>query len=261
MNNQYTQATICDILGVKFDLISYNSVLETIESWLERNESHYITLTNPYCVTLCRKDPEMQKAVKMAQLTLPDGIGIVLAARMLGYGSSHCHRVIGPLLMLKLCDLGRRYGYRHYFYGGTDRVAKQLAERLSKIYPGLEIAGTYCPPFRRLLAVEDKHIVEKINSTKPDIVWVGLGAPKQEIWMSEHIGRITATAMIGVGAAFDYHSGNARWAPSWVRDYGLEWLHGVIYRPRRSVIKLWGSFLFAAKVSSFCIKQKSNDWR
>jgi len=248
------QAKCCDILGVDFDLISYDSVLEIIENWHANRESHYITLTNPYVVSLCRKDPKMQNAVKMAQLTLPDGIGIVLAARMLS--NRIAQRVCGPMLMLKLCDMGRRYGFHHYFYGGSDGVADKLAARLSDMYPGLQVAGTYCPPFRPLLEEEDKRIVEKINSTKPDIVWIGLGAPKQEIWMSEHIERLTAAAMIGVGAAFDYHSGNARWAPSWVRDHGLEWFHGLIYRPYRSLRKCRGTFLFAIKLLGICIKRK-----
>ncbi|OHB60367.1 MAG: hypothetical protein A2167_00320 [Planctomycetes bacterium RBG_13_46_10] len=246
------------MLGVRFDLISFDVVLETIERWRQHYKRHYIAITNPNSVMMCSHDTKMRKATEMASMILPDGVGIVLAASLLGY--PHHGRVAGPILMLKLCEWGRQYGYRHYFYGGAEGVADKLAERISEMYPGLEVAGTYCPPFRPLLEEEDNRIVEKINSTKPDIVWVGLGAPKQEIWMSEHIGRLTATAMIGVGAAFDYHSGNARWAPYWIQEHGLEWFHGLIYRPRRAAHKLWGTFLFAVKVSGFCIKRKSNKW-
>ncbi len=256
MNAKTSLQRKCDIVKVRFDLIAYNVVMEIIEQWRINREFHYVTLTNPYCVSLCHRDAEMRKAIEGAEMTLPDGIGIILAARLLGY--SHNGRVAGPRLMLKLCDWGRKYGYRHYFYGGAEGVAQKLAERLYKMYAGLHVAGTYCPPFRPLTEEEDKSIVDQINSTKPDIVWVGLGAPKQEKWMLEHLGRIRATAMIGVGAAFDYHSGQVKWAPEWIQKLGLEWLHSSIYQPRRVRQKFGGTLSFLVRIPGFSLKRRLN---
>jgi N-acetylglucosaminyldiphosphoundecaprenol N-acetyl-beta-D-mannosaminyltransferase len=180
---------------------------------------------------MCRRDPEMRKATTGAALILPDGVGIILAARLLGYGPRH--RATGPELMLKLCDLGRKYGFRHFFYGGAEGVAERLARRLGNLYPGLTVAGACCPPFRSLSAEEDLDLVKQINDARPDVLWVGLGAPKQEKWMVEHAGRISAAAMIGVGAAFDFHSGNVKWAPPWVRKLGLEWAYRLVLEPKR----------------------------
>lgn len=254
MKDKALQIRKCEITKVSFDLISYEAVMETIQRWRTDGKSHYVTLTNPYCVTLCHRDTKMRKAIEMAGMTLPDGTGIVLAAKLLGY--PHNGRVTGPTLMLKACDWGRKYGYRHYFYGGADGVVDRLAERLSKKYPGLQVAGTYCPPFRPLTEEEDKDIMEKINSTNPDIVWVGLGAPKQEKWMCQHLGQIKAPAMIGVGAAFDFHSGNVKWAPNWVRKLGIEWLYRAILEPRRIVPRSKETSLFMIRVLALWVKRK-----
>lgn len=179
-------------------------------------------------------------------MVMPDGVGIILAARLLGY--PHNGRVTGPELMLKLCDWGRKEGYRHYFYGGDEGVGEKLAEKLCRDYPGLEVVGTYSPPFRALSKQEDTQVVEQINSAKPDIVWVGLGAPKQEKWMAEHLGRINAIAMIGVGAAFDFHSGNVKWSPAWVRKVGIEWAYRLAQNPRHMWRRNLDSPLFLMKV-------------
>lgn len=234
------------ILGVRFDLADYAAVLETLYGWRETGKRSYVTITNPHSVLMCRRDEEMRRATDGAGLTLPDGVGIIWAAAILGY--PHHGRVTGPTLMLRLCDEGRRLGLRHYFYGGTEGVADQLAERLSERFPGLAVAGTYCPPFRALGPEEDEAILRKINAAKPDVVWVGLGAPKQEKWMAARVGRIEAAAMIGVGAAFDFHSGNVQWAPKWVRALGIEWAYRLVLEPGRLWRRNLDSPLFLMKV-------------
>ena len=150
--------------------------------------------------------------------------------------------------MLKLCDAGRNKSYRHFFYGGGPDVAAKLAQRLSQSFPGLAVAGTYTPPFRPLSTEEDPRVVERINDAHPDIVWVGLGAPKQEKWMAEHFGKINATAMIGVGAAFDFHAQTVKWAPAWVRKLGLEWAYRLTQQPRHLWRRNLDSPLFLAEV-------------
>ena len=235
-----------DVAGVPFDFVLMAQVIDAVEQWRRRGNRSYIVLTNPHSVMLCRRDEQMRRATLSAGLTLPDGVGVVLAAELLGYGRQH--RVTGPALMLDLCERGRERGLRHFFYGGSEGVADELARRMTRDFPGLTVAGTMCPPFRPLSDAEDQAAVDAINATKPDVVWVGLGAPKQEKWMREHLGRIQATAMIGVGAAFDFHSGNVPWAPWWVRHFGVEWAYRLALEPRRMWRRNLDSPIFLAHV-------------
>ena len=172
-----------------------------------------------------------QIARRVALVTLPDGVGIILAANILGLANHG--RVTGPALLLKLCDQGRQFGLRHYFYGSRPSVADKLADQLRQRYPRLKIAGTYSPPFGETTNEQNEQIIAQINRAQPDILWVGLGAPRQEIWMADHHRHITAAAMIGVGAAFDFHSGAVKWAPAWIRSIGLEWAYRLLHEPKR----------------------------
>jgi N-acetylglucosaminyldiphosphoundecaprenol N-acetyl-beta-D-mannosaminyltransferase len=219
------------ILGIEIDFISYRDVFTAVGRWRANGDRRYIVVANPHSLYLAQKDREMGDALRAAGLTVPDGIGVLVAGQLL------CHptqgRVAGPTLVLRLCDWGRAERYRHYFYGGREGVAEQMAARLETIFPSMEIAGFYTPPFSALTEREDADVIAKINRARPDVVWVGLGAPKQEKWMAAHAGKIQCPAMIGVGAAFDFHSGNAPWAPSWVRAAGLEWSFRALREPRR----------------------------
>jgi len=234
------------ILGVRFDLVDCDRVLRTIDEWRRQGVRRYVTITNPHSVMLCRRDAQMRSATRQAGLTLPDGVGVVAAARMLGY--IHRGRVPGPSLMLHCCDYGRRLGLRHYFYGGKEGVPEKLIANFSAAFPGLIVAGGQSPPFHELSEAEDAHAVQLINAARPDVLWVGLGAPKQEKWMAAHLGRVNAAAMIGVGAAFDFHAGTVKWAPAWMRRCGLEWLHRLVREPRRMWRRNVDSPLFLAGV-------------
>lgn len=242
-----------NINGIDFDLIDYEHVARIVERCRREGRKTYITLANPHSVVMCRRDKEMRRAIQESALTLPDGIGIVLAARLLGY--QHKGRVTGPMLMLHLCDRGRKHGYRHFFYGGQEHVPEELREHLNGRYPALHAAGSYSPPFRELSEKEDEEIVGLINSAKPDILWVGLGTANQEKWMNSHIGRIEAPVMIGVGAAFDFHSGNVRWAPAWIRAIGMEWAFRWMLEPRRMCRRNFDSLAFLAYVIRQRIRQ------
>jgi N-acetylglucosaminyldiphosphoundecaprenol N-acetyl-beta-D-mannosaminyltransferase len=234
------------ILGIPFDLIDYRSAIEQIDWWKRSGQRRYVTMTNAHVVMLARRDDALRAALRRADLVLPDGISIVAAARLLGLAERG--RVTGPSLMLRLCEWGVPRDYRHYFYGGAEGVARRLAARLSAAYPGLQVAGTYCPPFRELGDDEELLVTERINDAKPDIVWVGLGAPKQEKWMARQLGRLNAPALIGVGAAFDFHSGNVAWAPAWIRAIGMEWAFRLASEPRRMWRRDLTSALFALQV-------------
>jgi N-acetylglucosaminyldiphosphoundecaprenol N-acetyl-beta-D-mannosaminyltransferase len=141
--------------------------------------------------------------------------------------------VCGPELLPAAAERGAREGWRFFFYGGAEGVADQLADRLKQAYPGLQVVGTYCPPFRPMTPSEDEAVVAVLNDAAPDIVWVGLSTPKQERWMADHVGRVQAPVMVGVGAAFDMHAGVVSRAPQWLRRTGFEWTYRLFREPRR----------------------------
>jgi N-acetylglucosaminyldiphosphoundecaprenol N-acetyl-beta-D-mannosaminyltransferase len=237
----------CEILGVGIDLVDYEETFAAIQLWRASGSRQFIVTATAADIQLSR-DRRTLAASRRAGLSLPDGIGILMAARMLGHAPRG--RVTGPELMLRVCDRGRSYGYRHYFYGSTVDVVDRLRRRLGEQYPGLEIAGAFCPPFRDLSAAEDDRIVEAINSRRPDIVWVGLGGTKQIRWMADHAGRIAAPALIGVGAAFNFHSGSVRWAPAWVRRCGMEWAYRIVTEPRKIVPRTRHTVLFMIRAAA-----------
>ncbi len=245
-----------EILGIPFDLVDYASVFSVVEGWRSQGRRSWLAITNPHSIMVCHRDPEMRNATVGAGMVLPDGVGITLAARILGY--SHHGRVTGPMLMLRLCDWGREKGFRHFFYGGAPGVAEELAACLIERFPGLQVAGSYCPPFRPLTPEEDEEVVGRINAARPDILWVGLGAPKQEKWIAAHRDRLEAPVCVGVGAAFDFHSGRVPWAPAWVRKAGLEWVVRLVLEPRRMWRRNWDNVIFLTRV---CWIRISGLWR
>jgi N-acetylglucosaminyldiphosphoundecaprenol N-acetyl-beta-D-mannosaminyltransferase len=153
-------------------------------------------------------------------------------------------RFTGPLLQLKASEFGRTRSWRHFFYGGKEGIPEEMARRLTERYPGLVVCGMYSPPFRELSVQDDERIVSMINESQPDIVWVGLGLIKQERWIQEHLQRVRAPWMIGVGAAFDYHSGNVPWAPRAVQRIGAEWIFRLLREPRLRAPRYWRALIF-----------------
>jgi N-acetylglucosaminyldiphosphoundecaprenol N-acetyl-beta-D-mannosaminyltransferase len=154
-------------------------------------------------------------------------------------GFDTIQRVYGPDYLLEICRVSVKRGYRHFFFGGKPGVAKQLVQSLSHRFPGLQVVGTYTPPFRPLNGPEERELAALVAQTKPDFFWVGIGSPKQERFMAKYCGKLDTRIMVGVGAAFDIHSGNVKEAPKWVRSSGLQWLHRLIQEPRR----LWRRYL------------------
>jgi N-acetylglucosaminyldiphosphoundecaprenol N-acetyl-beta-D-mannosaminyltransferase len=204
---------------------------ETISEWIAQRESHYVCVTPAHVVMDGRRDPKLRSALNASGLTTPDGMGIVWLLKLRGY--RNVSRVYGADLMLAICRLSETNGWRHFFYGGEPGVAEELAGRLAARFPKLQVAGTFSPPFRAPTPAECEADILRINAAHPDVLWVGIGSPRQELWMAEHTGRIGAPAMIGVGAAFDFLSGRKRQAPGWIQRAGLEWLFRLASEPRR----------------------------
>jgi len=205
--------------------------LDTIAHWITAGEQQYVCVTTVHNVMESQRDPAFRAIHNAAGMVTPDGVPLVWTGRLQGY--SNISRVYGPDLLLECCERFLLQQCRHFFYGAGEGVPERLAARLASRFPGLVVAGTFSPPFRPLSPQEDEEIVEMINATKPDIVWVGLGAPKQERWMSEHLGRVNASVLVGVGAAFDFHAGLKPQAPRWMQRSGLEWFFRLLTEPRR----------------------------
>jgi len=227
-----------NILGVGVSAITLPRAVSIIEEWISRTAMQYVCVTGVHGVMESQRDRELRQIHNEAGLVTPDGMPLVWISRLKGH--SQVERVYGPDLMLAVCEVSERKGYRHFFYGGAAGVAERLASRLRERFPGLAIAGTFCPPFRPLEPAEDAEVVQRINDAHPDIVWVGLSTPKQESWMSTHRRRLKAPILIGVGAAFDFHAGIKAQAPRWMMHAGLEWLFRMAAEPRR----LWRRYLF-----------------
>lgn len=226
-----------NILGVRVSAINMKQALKILDDWITRRRQRYVCITGVHGVIESQQDKGLRQIHNAAGLVTPDGMPLVWLSRIQGF--SHVERVYGPDLMLALCEQSILKGYKHFLYGGAEGVPEKLESNLRQRFPGLQIVGTYSPPFRVLTHEEDEEIVRMINETDPDIVWVGLSTPKQERWMAAHVGRLTAPVLIGVGAAFDFHAGLKRQAPRWMQRNGLEWLFRLITEPKR----LWRRYL------------------
>ncbi|MBI3453072.1 MAG: WecB/TagA/CpsF family glycosyltransferase [Rhodospirillales bacterium] len=227
-----------NILGVRVSVVTIPHAVAVIDGWIDTHAASYVCITGAHGVVSSLEDRELRAIHNRAGMVTPDGMPLVWFCRWRGHGE-RVGRVYGPDLMEAVCGHGLGRGYRHFFYGGGPGVPEKLAAALGARFPGLAVAGCLSPPFGELSPSEDAEIVQQIKAARPDIVWVGLSTPKQERWMAAHLGRIAAPAMIGVGAAFDFHSGLKVQAPRWMQRNGLEWLFRLVTEPRR----LWKRYL------------------
>lgn len=221
-----------NILGIRVNAIDMDEALAAIAGWITRNEPHYVCLATAHSILDVRRKPALLHGYNGAGLITPDGMSLVWILRLVGY--RHVNRVYGPDLMLRLCEDSVSRGWSHYFYGGVTGQPEELAARLQALFPGLRVAGTWSPPFRPMTPEEDAEVIHHVNQSRADIVWVGIGSPKQEQWMIDHRERIHSPILIGVGAAFDFHSGRKRQAPRWMQRSGLEWLFRLVTDPLRT---------------------------
>lgn len=224
-----------NVLGVGVSALTLARATELVVGVRGRRQAGYICHTTVHGISEARHDPAFRRVLNGSWLTTPDGMPLVWLAHRLG--QREVTRVYGPDLLLAVCDAGRAVGLRHFFYGGAPGVADELARRLGERFPGLAVAGTWSPPYRPLTTEEFAALQARIAAAQVDVVWVGLGTPKQDRFMAESWQRLDAGVLIGVGAAFDFHSGRLRQAPRWMQRSGLEWLFRLFQEPRRLAVR------------------------
>lgn len=240
-----SQATV---LGIPVSTETPEQVLSSIAARISSyTRGGYVSITNTESMYHARRLPGHMRYIQQAQHSLCDGVGVIVAGWFWG---ARIRRYNGPVFQLDCTAEGVKHGWRHFYFGGKPGVADEMATRLQQQFPGSLCVGTYAPPFRPLTEEEDREVIAMINATKPDIVWVGLGLVKQEAWIAEHLGKIDAPWMVGVGAAFDYHAGAVPWAPAILRRLGLEWVFRLIIQPRLRAKRYWWSLLFVVEAAA-----------
>jgi N-acetylglucosaminyldiphosphoundecaprenol N-acetyl-beta-D-mannosaminyltransferase len=221
-----------EIVGIPIAMTDYAEAMDVMDGMIARRERGYVCAVAVHAVMVSQHDDEMRSAVTGATLTVPDGMPLVWAANQLGENLHN--RVYGPDLMDRYCGRCAERGHRVWLYGGRDQGSlMQLALNLRRRHPGIEIVGGFSPPFRPLTGEEEDAIVQQINEAGADVVWVGVGVPKQEKWMAHMRSRLDAPVLCGVGAAFDFHAGRISQAPAWMQERGLEWIYRIAQEPRR----------------------------
>ena len=230
------QAESVEVADYCISSLDWDQALSLVESWAARHESRYVCMCNTHVVMTARSDVRHDRAIRDADLRLPDGMPIAV---LVGLATRRRQsRLSGPDFMWRYCARAERVGQTIFLLGATAKTLERLSLRLLQAFPALKVAGYYAPPFRPLSAEEDGQVIQLVRESRAHAVFVALGCPKQEIWMREHRGLINAV-MLGVGAAFDFHAGVVPRAPVWVQNAGMEWLHRLITEPRR----LWRRYL------------------
>jgi N-acetylglucosaminyldiphosphoundecaprenol N-acetyl-beta-D-mannosaminyltransferase len=219
------------VAGVRIHALRVTDVVSTIDDWIRERRSDYIVLTGAHGIVEMQTDPALRQINNRAGLTTPDGMPVVWFGRLKGHKA--IEKVYAPEIMAETFRRGVPKHFRHFLYGGEPGVADALARTLEDAYPGIQIAGTYCPPFRELDDREAADVASRINDADPHIVWVGIGCPKQERWMERFRPFLRAPVLIGVGAGFDFLAGRKPLAPRWIQRSGFEWLYRLASEPRR----------------------------
>jgi N-acetylglucosaminyldiphosphoundecaprenol N-acetyl-beta-D-mannosaminyltransferase len=232
-----TDVPRANVLGVGVSAVNLAQAIGLFEEWIAQNRRGYVCVTGVHGVMEAQRDPAFRKILNESLLITPDGMPTVWVGR--AQGLLGMDRVFGPDLMLGVCEMSRRKGYTHFLYGGQPGIAEKLRSALESKFPGLRVVGTYTPPFGPLSPEQESELLEQVAAVKPDFFWVGLSTPKQERWMAEFGSRLDTRILVGVGAAFDFHTGGLQDAPEWVKRAGLQWLHRLKQEPKR----LWKRYL------------------
>lgn len=226
-----------NVLGVGVHAIDLPGAVSIIENAVRESVKGYVCVTSVHGVMEAQRDSEFRDILNHALLVTPDGMPTVWVGRM--QGNATMKRVFGPDLMLEVCRRSAGTGIRHFLYGGKPGIADELAEGLQRRFPGIKVVGTFTPPFRPLEPSEQLALERQLEAARPDIIWVGLSTPKQEKFMAANFRQFPCKLMIGVGAAFDIHTGHLKDAPKWIKDAGLQWVHRLCQEPNR----LWKRYL------------------
>jgi N-acetylglucosaminyldiphosphoundecaprenol N-acetyl-beta-D-mannosaminyltransferase len=229
--------TYANICGFEFPKLDYGETIQLFEKWIEQGQSRQVCITNVHSIVTALFNKGFQKILHHSDLLTMDGQPLRWYANLI-YGLRVKDRITGAELLAKTIAHGLERQWRHFFLGSTQEVLCKLQRRLEEKYPGLKVVGAHAPPFRPLTRDEDDALVTEINDSMPDFLWVGLGAPKQEKWIFDHLDRVHVPVQAGVGAAFDFHSGNIKRAPLSLQKAGLEWLYRIYRDPR-----LWKRYL------------------
>lgn len=245
-----TKRDTIDILGVEIDATDIPRATDSILAFIAERQKTYICVAPVATIVDAQKDAEYRGVVNGAGMTVPDGMPVVWIGKSRG---KNIDRTYGPDLMSAVCDKGRAEGVKHFLYGGNEHVNALLVAKLRERYPGIEIAGTHAPGLLKIKEVESAEVLAKINQARPDVLWVGLGSPKQDFWMSIHRDKLDMSVMVGVGAAFDFLSGVKAKAPRWMQRSGLEWLFRLCSEPRR----LWRRYLLGNSFFIFLLCKQS----
>jgi N-acetylglucosaminyldiphosphoundecaprenol N-acetyl-beta-D-mannosaminyltransferase len=232
-----TKEARANVLGVGVHAVDLTRAADCIESALLARQRGYVCVTGVHGVMEAHRDAEFRDILDRALLVVPDGMPTVWVGRAQGLGQ--ISRVFGPDLMEEVCRRSVEKSFTHFLYGGKPGVGEELKRNLEQWFPNIRIVGTFTPPFRPLAANELAEVEKLIARVRPDIIWVGLSTPKQERFMSEFVSRLPFGVMIGVGAAFDIHTGRLKDAPEWVKKTGLQWVHRLCQEPSR----LWRRYL------------------
>ena len=239
------------VSGVRINAIRVADVVSTVDEWIAAGRRDFIVLTGAHGVVEMQRDEELRRINNRAGLTTPDGMPVVWIGRLKGHAG--IEKVYAPDIMHAAFDHGVAKRHRHFLYGGDEGVANALRGTLEERYPGIRVVGTHCPPFRPLAADEEQQIADEINAADPDVVWVGIGCPKQERWMNRFRPLLNAPVLIGVGAGFDFLAGRKPLAPRWIQRSGFEWLYRMMSEPKR----LWPRY---SRVVPLFIYFAVRDW-
>ena len=220
-----------NVLGVSVSAISMTDAVYYTDMLLQGNSQGYVCVTGVHGVMEAQTDERFRSILNSSFLTTPDGMPTVWVGRLQGF--TNMTRVSGPEYMLEICKLSVERGYKNFLFGGKPGVAEDLKKSLTDRFPGLQITGTYTPPFRPLNREEESDLENRLREAQADILWCGISTPKQERFMAQYCGKLPVKLMVGVGAAFDIHSGNSKDAPEWVKDAGMHWFVRLLRDPKR----------------------------
>ncbi len=220
-----------DVLGVDVSAVNLEQAILLACEWIENGSAGYACMTGVHGVMEAQRDESLREILNGAMLNAPDGMPLTWVGHIQGFDKMNY--VTGPQFMARMCGIAAERDYGIFLYGGQVGTAEILSARLQAKFPGLRVTGTWTPPFRALSASEEEEMISAVHQARPQIMWVGLSTPRQERFMARYAKRLQVPLLVGVGAAFDYHSGRLLDCPPWVKRAGLQWLHRLVQEPRR----------------------------